>query len=90
MEPVMSWKDATTTFQSKIREIETNIGNEVESLTTSMSRLVEETTILENEIGNREIEYQSLLHTRDYDRKNQLVDHLSSMLVVKQASSHRE
>mmetsp|Transcript_1743 Transcript_1743/g.3817 ORF Transcript_1743/g.3817 Transcript_1743/m.3817 type:complete len:784 (+) Transcript_1743:100-2451(+) len=86
-EPILPWKEATTTFQSKIREIEASIGSEVESLNANMSRLVEETVILESEIGNREVQYRSLLRTRDDDRKNQLVDHLSSMLVVKQASS---
>lgn len=86
-EPALPWKEATDTFHSKIREIEASMSSEVESINSNVSRLVEETVILENEIGNRETQYQSLLYTSD-DTKNELVDHLSSMLVVKEATSN--
>ena len=84
-EPVMSWSQATRAFQSKINEIQTNIGNDVESLLSNMSRLADETQTLEQEIGQNETDSKLLLSAYEEDNKNELVDHLSSMLVVKQA-----
>ena len=82
-EPVIPWKAATNTFQSKIREIESNIRNDVESLLSNMSSLQEESKVIEMDIGSKELESQYLLSASD-DNKNELVDHLSSMLMVKQ------
>ena len=82
-EPALPWKKATDTFQSRIREIESSIKNDVESLLSNMSCLQEESKVLEMDIGTKEMESKYLLSASD-ESKNELVDHLSSMLVVKQ------
>ena len=79
----MPWKQATNSFHAQIRDIESSIKNDVESLMSNMSSLQEESQLIEMEIGSKELESQYLLSTTD-DAKNELVDHLSSMLVVKQ------
>ena len=85
--PILPWKQATSMFRSQIREIERHIGSDMESLMSNMKNLAEEARVLEMELGNEEISSQRLLSE---ETKSELVDHLSSILMVKEAAPIKE
>jgi hypothetical protein len=79
------WKQATKSFQSQIRDIEKSIGCDVESLMSNMKQLAEEAQVLESEIGREELSSEYLLSSTE-ETKSELVDHLSSILMMKEAN----
>ena len=89
------WKECTTGFQKEIHNIIEGIAAEAESLKSVQSCLNEEGAALEKEILERKRETDSMFASgssdgngdgNDNHGQSELVDHLSSILMVKPAT----
>jgi hypothetical protein len=82
------WKQVATQFEQDIRNVEYSLVDEAQSLQLVLISLVQECTALETDIGARELENESLFASSSgangESTNNDLVDHLSSMLLQRQ------
>ena len=80
---VLSWKESTGKFEAEIKRIEDMLIAETESMQAIQAQLAGEVTKLEKEVGAKQSENATLFASpKDKDTDpNELVDHLSSILL---------
>jgi hypothetical protein len=79
------WKQVATQFEEDIRNMECSLVDEAQSLQAVLISLVQECTALETDIKASELENESMFASANGGgTNNDLVDHLSSMLLQRQ------